>query len=166
VDIAEDDILRLVFPVPESAVSKIHNDLPVQITVNALSRTFAGKVTRFAGKVDVATRTMRTEVDVPNVDGKFTPGMYATVKVPLEQRQNVIVVPLQALSSGESPTIMVLNKDGVIEDRKITLGLETSTKSEVLSGLQEGEMVVTGSRSSLHAGENATGKIVELPSYE
>ena len=76
VDIAEDDILRLVFPVPESAVPKVHNGLPVEITINALKQTFPGKVTRFAGKVDVATRTMRTEVDVPNPDGKFTPGMY------------------------------------------------------------------------------------------
>jgi len=92
--------------------------------------------------------------------------MYATVKVPLEQRQNVIVVPLQALSSGETPTVMVLNKDGVLEERKVTLGLETSTQAEISSGLQEGDLVVTGSRSNLHPGEHATGKIVELPSYE
>jgi len=166
VDIAEDDILRLIFPVPESAVPVIHNGLPVEITVNALKLTFPGKVTRFAGKVDVATRTMRTEIDVPNPDGKFTPGMYATVKVPLEQRRNVIVVPLQALSPGDTPTVMVLNKDGVLEERKVATGLETSTQAEITSGLQEGELVVTGSRSNLHPGEHATGKIVELPSYE
>lgn len=166
VDIAEDDVLRLIFPVPESVVPKIHNELPVEIAVNALKQTFPGKVTRFAGKVDVATRTMRTEVDVPNPDGKFTPGMYATVKVPLEQRQNVIAVPLQALSSGDTPTVMVLNKEGLLEERKVTLGLETSTEAEILSGLQEGEMVVTGSRASLHPGQHATGKLVELPSYE
>ena len=166
VDIAEDDVLRLIFPVPESAVPKIHNGLPVEITVNAMHQVFAGKVTRFAGKVDVATRTMRTEVDVPNPDGKFTPGMYATVKVPLEQRQHVITVPLQALSSGDTPTVMVLNKDGLLEERKVTLGLETSDKAEISSGLQEGEQVVTGSRANLHAGEHATGKLIELPSYE
>ncbi len=166
VDIAEDDVLRLIFPTPESVVPVIRNGLPVEISVKALNQTFQGRVTRFAGKVDVATRTMRTEVDVPNPDGKFTPGMYADVKLPVAQRKNVVTVPLQALSTGENPTVMVLNNDGAIEERKVTVGLETPGNAEITSGLQENEMVVVGSRANLHPGEKATGKLVDAPTGE
>jgi RND family efflux transporter MFP subunit len=162
VDIAEDHVLRLIFPAPESAVSAVHDGLPVEITVSSLHETFAGKVTRFAGKVDFSTRTMRTEVDIPNPQGKYTPGMYATVKVPLEQRKNVLAVPLQALSAGDNPTVLVLNKENELEEKKVTVGLQTSTMAEISSGLEENEMVVIGSRANLHPGEKVSGKMVDL----
>ena len=166
VDVAEDDVLRLIFPTPESVVPVIHNGLPVEIAVKALHQTFPGKITRYAGKVDVATRTMRTEVDVPNPDGKFTPGMYADVKLPVKEQKNAIIVPLQALSTGETPTVMVLNSEGKIEERKVSVGLETPDKAEILSGLQENELVVVGSRANLHPGEKATGKLTDIPTVE
>lgn len=162
VDIAEDDVLRLIFPVPESAVSAIHDGLPVDINVKSLGLSLPGKVTRYAGKVDFDTRTMRTEVDVPNSDGKLTPGMYATVKVPLKQRKDVVTVPLQALSSGDTPTVLLVNKQGEIEERKVKVGLQTSTLAEITSGLEPGDMVVTGSRNGLSAGEKVSGRVVEL----
>jgi len=166
VDVAEDDLLRLIFPTPESIVPVIHDGLPVEISVNALNLTFPGKVTRYAGKVDVSTRTMRTEVDVPNPDGKFTPGMYADVKLPIAGRKNVVAVPLQALSPGDEPTALVLDKDGRLEERKVTIGLETSTMAEILSGIQENELVVIGNRANLHPGERATGKLMDNSTLE
>jgi len=92
--------------------------------------------------------------------------MYADVKLPISQEKNVVAVPLQALSIGENPTVMVLNKDGVIEERKVTPGLETSDKAEILSGLQENELVVVGSRANLHAGEKADGRLLETSTDE
>ena len=166
VDIAEDDVLRLIFPVQESVVPLIRNGLSVEIKVNALNQTFSGTITRYAGKVDVATRTMRTEVDVPNPGGKFIPGMYAEVKLPVEQRKNVVSVPLQALSTGDNPTAMVLNKDCEIEERKVSVGMKTSFKAEILSGLQEGDLVVVGSRTTLRPGQKAVGKLVEISTGE
>ncbi len=166
VDVAEDDVLRLIFPAPESIVPVIRDGLPVEVSVNALNLTFPGKIARYAGKVDVSTRTMRTEVDVPNPDGKFTPGMYADVKLPIAERKNVVTVPIQALSTGDNPTVLVLNDKGEIEERKVTVGMETSYKAEILSGLREGELVVVGSRSTLRPGQKATGKIVETPSAD
>ena len=67
VELAEDGLLRLDFPVPESAVPEIHVDVPVQVTVDALHETFPGKITRYSGRIDVSTRKMETEVEVPNL---------------------------------------------------------------------------------------------------
>ena len=162
VDVAEDDVLRLVFPVPESAVPHIKKGLPVKITVQALNETFGGKVDRFAEKVDRDTRTMQTEVDVPNPTGRLTPGMYASVGITLERRNNVLAIPLQALSFGKTTTVITLNKEGRLETQSVEVGLETPSLAEIKFGLAEGDLVLVGSRSSVQPGQRATGKLTEI----
>ena len=66
VRLSQNGLLRLHLPVPESAVPHVHLGEPVDVRVSALDRTFPGRVARFADKVDQSTRTMETEVDVPN----------------------------------------------------------------------------------------------------
>ena len=79
VRLSENGLLRLALPVPESAVPLVHLGEPVDVHVSALHRTFPGRVARFADKVDESTRTMKTEVDVPNPTLVLVPGMYAEV---------------------------------------------------------------------------------------
>ena len=62
------DHLRLVLPVPESVVPRIRIDAPVEVRVESLKRVFQGRMSRFSGKLDSSTRTMETEVDLPNPD--------------------------------------------------------------------------------------------------
>lgn len=162
VDLAEDDRLRLVFPVPESAVGMVKNGNAVTVSVDSLSEKFQGVIARYSGKVDTATRTMKAEVDVPNPDGKFIPGMYASVRMALEEKQGVLCVPLQALTQGSQPSVMVLNSDRRIEERKVAIGIQTASEAEISSGLKEGDLVVVGNRSGLHSGQRADGKITEL----
>jgi RND family efflux transporter MFP subunit len=162
VDLAEDDRLRLVFPVPESAVGKIRVGKAVEISVDSMSEVFKGVIVRYAGKVDTSTRTMRAEVDIPNEGGKFTPGMYASVRLILDGRTGALCVPLQALTTGLHPTVMVLNSAREIEERQVNVGLQTSTKAEITSGLHEGDLVIIGNRSALHPGQKANGKITNL----
>src|SRR6202008_5104925 len=102
VELAQDDLLRLRFPVPEAQPPLIENGLQVQVTIPALNKTFVGKVVRFAWDISRSTRTMTTEVDVKNPDAGIKAGMYAAVRLPLTQAKNVLVVPLQALSSGDT----------------------------------------------------------------
>ena len=166
VDIADEDRLRLVFPVPESSVSIIHVGVPVEITIHSLHQTFIGTISRYSDKVDRATRTMETEVDVPNPNREITPGMYASVKLAVEKKTNVITVPLQALSLGENPTILTLNKENQIEEHKVTLGLQTSTQAEILTGLTENALVVVGSRLGIHLGQKAIGKTIEIQTVD
>lgn len=162
VDLAEDDRLRLVFPVPESAVGKIRNGKPVEISVDSLKDVFQGLVARYSGRVDTSTRTMKAEVDVPNETGKFTPGMYASVRLILENRTDALCVPLQALASGPQTTVMVLNSAQQIEVCQVTVGLQTSTMAEITSGLHEGDLVIVGNRAALHPGQKASGRITDL----
>jgi RND family efflux transporter MFP subunit len=163
VDLAEQDLLRLVFPVPESAAPLIHNDEPVEIRVTALHDSFQGKIARFSGKVDQSTRTMHTEVDVRDPDARYKPGLYAFVRLVLHEEKNAIAIPVQAVSPGDTPTVFVLNPQGVIEQRQVTIGMETPDKAQITKGLAEGDLVIVGSRSGALPGQKAVGKITVLP---
>ena len=158
VSFAELDRLRLEFPVPESAVAYVHNGNPVEVTVISSGKTFQATVSRFAQKVDTDTRTMLTEVEVANPDYLYTPGMYATVRLILSEKKNALAVPIQCVSTGDKSTVLVLDKEQKIKEQEVTLGLETSTMAEILSGLDEGDLVVVGSRSSIQIGQTAVAK--------
>ena len=100
--LSENDRLRLVIPVPESAVSRIRLGQHVEVTVQSLHKTVSGTVARFADRLDTDTRTMRVEVDVQNPSLELVPGMYADASLALEQVSNVIVAPVQAVDHGET----------------------------------------------------------------
>ena len=87
VQLSENDRLRLIIQVPESAVSHIRVGEPVDVRVESLGRTFPGVIARFAGKVNAETRTMETEVDVQNANLTLVPGMYAYASIALERTQ-------------------------------------------------------------------------------
>lgn len=156
--LAELKRLRLDFPVPESAVMDVHVGDPVEVSVVSLGKTFPAKVSRFTQKVDSSTRTMLTELDVDNSDFRFTPGMYATVRLMLAEKKNALAIPIQSVSGGENPTVLVLDKDHKVEERPVTVGIETSSMAEILSGLSESDLIVMGSRSAIQLGQVATAK--------
>ena len=123
----------------------------------ALNRTFPGKVARFSVDVREDTRTMHTEVDVPNPERVLMPGLYAEADVSLEHRDDIPVVPLQAINhEGDKTTVFVVNRDGEVEDRPVMLGIQTATDAEVISGLTEGEQVVVSDRSGLKTGRDGS----------
>lgn len=167
VKLSEDDLYRLVIPVPESYVRYVHVGEPVSVNVPSLNRTFPGKVARFADDVRLDTRTMHTEVDVPNPQRVLVPGLYAEAKVGLEHRDDVPVVPLQAIDHhGDKTTVLLVNRQGEIEERAITLGIQTSADAEVVSGLNEGEMVVVSDRSGLKPGQKVHPHVVQIMRYQ
>jgi RND family efflux transporter MFP subunit len=161
VTLAQENLLRLVIPVPESTVSKIRLGSPVEVNVSALGKKLEGKVARFADQVDMATRTMHTEVDVPNPTGELVPGMYASASLLLNDERNALTVPIQALTRTEdSVTVLLIDKQNKLEERSIKTGIETSDQVEILSGLQEGDLVVVGNRSQLQPGMAVQPKII------
>jgi len=167
VRISQDDLFRLVIPVPESYVRYIHVGDPVKVIVPSLSRSFPGKVTRFSVDVKEDTRTMHTEVDVPNLDHVLMPGLYAEAALSLERKLDALFVPLQAVNhEGEQTTAYVVNQQNKIEDRKLVLGLQTANEAGVLSGLNEGDQVVVSDRSGLKPGQNVHPQMVEMLQYQ
>ena len=167
VRLSQDDLFRLVIPIPESYVRYIHVGDHVDVRVPSLNRTFPGKVARFSADVRKDTRTMHTEVDVRNPDHVLLPGLYADADVSLAHREDIPAIPLQAINhEAEKTTVFVVNRDGDIEDRSITLGLQTATDAEVISGLSPGEQVVVSDRSGLKAGQKVHPQLVQVVQYQ
>jgi len=154
VRLSQVDRLRLVIPVPESAVPQIRVGVPIAIRVTTVGRQIEGRVSRFSDRLQTSTRTMETEVDVPNTHGDLAPGMYAEAVLTLDHRQNALSVPIQAVTGAESKTtLFVVGPQQQLEQRVVTLGLETADRREVISGLSEGDSVVMGKTAALRPGD-------------
>jgi RND family efflux transporter MFP subunit len=161
VKLSQNNRLRLVIPVPESAVSRIHIGAPVDLGVQALHKTFSGRIARFADSLDAETRTMRVEVDVENPKLELVPGMYATASLVLDEARGVLVAPVEAIDrSGRTPRVLVVNTDRRIEPRSVELGLEMADRVEIRSGLSAGDLIVIGNRSQLKAGAPVVPKVM------
>jgi len=166
VRLSEDDLFRLVIPVPEAYVRYIRVGDVVDVRVPSLNRTFPGKVARFSVDVREDTRTMHTEVDVENRDRVLIPGMYAEADLTLEHREDIPSVPLQAVNHEEDKTtVFVVNGNHQIEDRPVSLGLQTSSDAEIVSGLTEGEQVIVSDHSGLKPGEKVIPQVVPVMQY-
>jgi len=167
VKLSEDDLFRLVIPVPEAYVRYIRIGDPVKVQVPSLNRTFPGKVARFSVDVRSDTRTMHTEVDVPNPQHVLLPGLYAEADLQLDRKDNIPSVPVQALSHrGDETSVFVVGADGTLEQRAVQIGLETSSDAEILFGLSEGEQVVVSDRSALKPGERVIPQVITVPEYK
>jgi RND family efflux transporter MFP subunit len=160
VRLSENSMLRLILPVPESAVPGVHIGQQVEVRVPTLKRTFAGRVARFSERVASATRTMDTEVDVPNPSMILIPGMYAEVDLALEQHDRVTAMPVTAVDAkGE---VLVVTDSNRIEVRKVQIGMESADKVEVKSGLKPGELVVVAGRAGLQPGQEVKPKLTAM----
>ena len=166
--LSQNNQLRLVIPVPERAVPDIHDGQTLEVTVSGLKKTFPGKIARSSGQIDPTTRTMHTEVTVPNPNYELVPGMYASVKIPLHSVTDVLTIPVQAIqpSGNGQGTALVVNSSKHLERREIKLGLQTAADVEVLSGLTEGDVVVFGEQNQFKEGQLVTPKFIEAPRVE
>jgi RND family efflux transporter MFP subunit len=162
--LSQNNLLRLVIPVPERSVQDVHIGDSIAVEVSALNKTFQGKVVRFSDQIDTTTRTMHTEIDVPNAKYVLVPGMYASVKLPIHTVSNALVVPIQAVqTSSESQGSVMVVQNGSLQRRNVKLGLRTPTDLQIVSGVQEGQMVIFGEQSQYKPGDHVTPKIVQPP---
>jgi RND family efflux transporter MFP subunit len=160
--LSENDRLRLDFPVSAAYAESMQAGDPVEIRLDEHTEPMTGVISRFSRRIAMETRTMQTEVDVPNPDLKLIPGMYATVVLKLQRRPQTLAIPVEAVSGSAHPTVYVINDRQEVEERPVKLGLETPAKFEVLSGLREGERVMIGNRSQVHVGEKVAARPIGL----
>jgi len=160
VKLSQSSMLRLLLPVPEDAVEFIHEGAIVTVNVDAVHRSFQGKVVRFTRNLDPATRTMQTEIDVENKDLSLTPGMYANTTIELERHDNVLRIPVTALlRNGNQASVLVVDANHRVEPRNIVIGLQGSNLVEVKSGVAAGDLVITGGQANYQAGETVTTNV-------
>ena len=164
VRLSQNNLLRLILPVPESAAAAVHRGQAVNVRVPTAKRTITGQVTRFAEKVQMSTRTMDTEVDVPNPDLALIPGMYADVDVALERHDRTVCVPPDAIDGlgSATPRVYAVEANGAIHILPIRTGIETAQRVEVISGLHEGQSLVVGRHSDLTEGKPVRTKAVNF----
>ncbi len=167
VKLSQSSLLRLRLPIPEDAVEFIHEGATVQVNVDAVHRSFEGKVVRFTRNLNLATRTMETEIDVANKDLSLTPGEYANTTIELERHDNVLTVPVQAVvREGNQATVLVVDGSHHVQVRDITTGLQGSNLIEVKSGLSAGDLVISGNQPNYQAGESVSAKVQPTPRFD
>jgi RND family efflux transporter MFP subunit len=167
VQLAQSDVLRLRMPVPEGDVPYIQSGGTVQVKVQATGKTFTGKVVRFARALDPTTRTMVTEVDVANPTLELSPGMYAESVISLQQRNNIVTIPVQAVVQGDAQSyVLALDANNRVQKKVVTLGVQGADKVEVTSGISVGELVIVAAQSNYQVGElvHPTFEAVSMPS--
>lgn len=162
VRLSQVNVLRLSLPVPESLTPTVRIGLPASVQVRSLGRTFEGRVARFAGRVDPATRTMIAEVDVQNPQGVIMPGMYATVALQSASHANVLAAPLGAVErNGTATRVYRVDAAGAIQIVNVETGIEDAKRIELRTGAAEGDLLVTGSKAGLKAGDKVRTKVVD-----
>jgi len=167
VRLSEEDVYRLVIPVPESYVRYIRIGDPVDVRVTSLDKNFTGKIARFAVELNDSTRTMHTEVDVRNTDSSLVPGLYAEAVLTFNDKPTALAIPLQAINrSGDATSVFVVDREGRVAEHKVELGIQTANYAEVVSGLHERERVIVSDRSGLKPGQQVKAQPVPAMVYE
>jgi RND family efflux transporter MFP subunit len=161
VKVSQNNPLRLMFPVPEDDVSSVHQGQHVTVDVPALNRTFDGTVTRFADRLQMSTRTMTTEVDVKNPQLSLIPGMYAQVILRTAEAKSATAVPPDAVDgTGDNQRLFLVDGVGVVRIHKVQTGIQSPQFVQILSGVEVGEIVITGRHSDLHEGQKVQPRLM------
>ena len=161
--IAETDVLRVWVNVPQTYATVIKPGLEAKLLVREYpGREFVGKVAHTAGALDPATRTLLTEVRVPNPDGKLFAGMYAQVKFDVTNPAPPLIVPVSALiENAQGTQVAVVDANQVARFRKVEVGRDFGTTVEITTGLSPEDRIVTNPGERLADG--ARVRIVSEP---
>lgn len=117
-------------------------------------QAFSGRVSRLAGVLDPATRSMATEIDIPNSEGTILPGLYGRVQIELENHPQAVVLPATAVRFDASGAyIYLVDAENRIRRRIVTVGLDDGNWLEIVSGVSDGERVIDGGIGRLRDGE-------------
>src|SRR5271165_3917468 len=154
-DLAKVDPLRVYVSVPQNYAPAIKNGMQASVTLPELpGQKFIGTVVRTAESIDQTTRTLLTEVDVPNKDGRLLPGSFGEVRFRTGINAQKVTIPVNAmLFRQEGAQVAVVGSDGKVHLRRITIGRDYGTTLEVLGGVELGDRIVINPADSLEEGQ-------------
>ena len=154
------DTVRVFLDVPEADAGFVATNSPAKIKVPSLSKSFEGKVTRTAWTLQTSSRTLRTEIDVPNPNGQLRPGMYATAEIEVARRIGKLSLPKSAiLTEGAESFCLSISSKNTLEKLPIKTGIVAGPDVEIISGLTGDESVIG---ANLAAYNNKVGEAVEV----
>ena len=139
-------MLRIFVYVPQSYASDVHVGQVADVSVRELpDRVFQGTVTRTAGAIDSASRTMLTEVQVPNRDDALLAGSYVTVRFKMQRAKPPLLIPANALLvDAQGVRVALVGTDDTLRYQPIELGRDYGDRVEVLKGLDTSDIIATG----------------------
>jgi RND family efflux transporter MFP subunit len=152
--IAQTDRLRTYVNVPQADAGSVHAGQIARLAINDLGgRQFTGKVTRTANSLDAASRTLLTEVQVPNADGALLPGMYTQVDLAIPRKNPPLLIPGDTLVvRGNGSQVAVVGDAKTVHFQLVQLGRDFGDKIEVLSGLEAGQQIVVNPGDTVQEG--------------
>ncbi len=159
-DVAQVDPLRVFVSVPQTNAPSIRSGLPAYIELREYpGQKFNGKVVRTADAIDPATRTLLTEIDVPNHDAHLLPGSYAEVHFAVPIQITRMSIPVNAiLFRSEGPRVAVVGSDHKVHLKPINIGRDFGIKVEILGGLDPNDQIVVNPADSLEDGQEVNVK--------
>jgi HlyD family secretion protein len=147
-------IVRLIASLVERDISRVGVGTPAMVEVDAFAgEQFQGRVARVSPVLDPATRTAPIEVEIPNPGYRLKPGMYARVRLTVDERQNALVVPRNALVDIDGKRGVFVADGNTAKFRAVATGLQDEVRLEVTDGVAEGEKVVTTGAAALRDGD-------------
>lgn len=152
--IAQTDVLRVWVNVPQALSTLVKPGLTAELRVREYpGKAFDGKVAHTAGALDTATRTLLTEVQVPNSDGRLLAGMYCEVTFNVTDPSPPLIIPVGALiTQGQGNQVAVIGADNVARYKTVQLGRDNGTTVEVIAGLNKDDRIVTNPGERLSDG--------------
>lgn len=162
VRLAQSGLLRLRMPVPESDADYMRIGGPAVVRVQATGERINAKIVRFTRSMDRSTRTMLTEVDIPNKDLHLAPGMYADTTFPLQRDGKAMEVPIDAIVEGDQPYVLVVDDNNHVVKSPVVLGIQGPNFYQVISGVKVGERVIVGNQSDFQPGQTVSPSPVDM----
>lgn len=162
VRLAQSEMLRLRMPIPESDADYMQVGGPATVQVQSTGETIEAKIVRFTRSLDRNTRTMLTEVDIPNKDLHLDPGMYASTTFPLKRHSNALIVPIDGIVQGDQPYVLLVNGQNRVVRQPVVLGIQGANFYEVVSGVKQGDRVIVGNQTDYQPGEKVTPSAVDM----
>jgi RND family efflux transporter MFP subunit len=152
--IADFSTVRVQVAVPEVESSLVATGETVRINVDGLpGRSFDGKITRFSYALDDASKTMLAEIELPNPKLELRPGMYATVKIGIEQKSDALLIPVDALVTERAGTSVFILADGKAKKIPVKTGFNDGVSVEIASGLKPDASVILVGKRTLNDGQ-------------
>lgn len=154
VSIADTTTLLAKADISEGQIGNIYMDAQADVTVEAYpGQSFKGAVSRISPMADLPARTFKTEITIPNTDGQLRAGMFATVAIRGKVRNNAIVIPQTAIVMREDQkTVYIVNSENVVQQVLLETGAVEEGNIEIIKGLSEGDVIVTGGQNKLRQG--------------
>ncbi len=159
--VAKTDTLKLYINVPQSNIRMIKIGMPVNVLLKEFPEPFTGKVLRTAGALDSQSKTLLTEINVPNENAELTAGMFTQVKFALNQTEPSILLPSNTLMVRQDGPQVAAVANNTVQLRKVKLGRDFGTQIEILSGISEKDMIVTNPTDAMRDGVSVNMKVAE-----